>query len=107
RVAFVGERLDDDLTRTDFVEAAVEAELVVPPDVPVTVGATGAAVIVVDSHLQAARTVPPGQEVRVGVRAEDLLRWCVKVPGNSDERNLWVHVDAGLVDLGGHDDDPF
>lgn len=73
----------------------------------VAVRAAGTAVEMIDSHLQAARPQPLADEVRVGMRTENLFGRSVEVPGNPDERHLRVDGDVGVVGPGGHDGDPF
>src|SRR5262249_58080558 len=80
---------------------AVEAELGAVAGRQVAEGAAGAAVVVVDLHLVAARTEPPGEEIGVGVGPEHLLRRRVELPGDPDEGEARVGGDLGLA-VAGH-----
>src|SRR3954471_19319253 len=72
--ALAGEALRDQPRGTPLVEAATKAVLLAAPALQVAVGAAGAAVEVVDCHLQAPWAQPLDEQVRIGVSAEDLLR---------------------------------
>src|SRR3712207_9375312 len=77
--ALEGEGLHDQLVGPHLVEAAAEAVLLLSLAVHVAVGAAGAAVVVVDRHLESARAEPLGDQFGVGVRAEHLRARCVAI----------------------------
>jgi hypothetical protein len=102
RLALEGEGLDDELAGAHLVEGPVEAELVAVTGVDVVIGAAGAAVPGVDSHLVAARPEPLDDEPGVGMRAEDSLGRGVELPDDPDEWHVGVDSDLGLVGAGAH-----
>jgi len=61
--------------------------------------ATRTRIPVVDPGVHAVGTEPPGEQRRVGVGAEQLLRRCREVAGHADDRQLGVSLDGRLHDL--------
>ena len=92
RVALPGEGLHDPV-RPDLVEAAVEAELHPVPGGDVAPAAAGAGVPAVEGGRHPVRADPPSEQLRVGVRPEQLRRGGREVPGDADDRDRRIGLD--------------
>ena len=79
------------------MEAAPEAVLAVVVAHEEAVGATGAAVVVLDVEAGAVGPAPLGEQLGIGVGTEDLLGRGVELADDADERDLFVEDDLGLV----------
>jgi glycogen(starch) synthase len=98
RLALEGEGLHDPV-RPHLVERAVERILLAVAGGHVAPAATGPGVPVVDLVDQRVRPAPLHEQIRVGVRPQQLSRGRSELPGDPDDRQLRVGLDLRL----GHD----
>src|SRR3954452_19032674 len=96
-----GEGLDDHLVRANLGEAAAEHVLLPVARAPVAERPAGPGVVVVDLQLGAARPDPAPEQLGIDVGPEDLLRRCVELALDADDRDVRVHGDGGLAGGGG------